>query len=129
MALIPLLLLIGAFAVLWMKTIRSKKHPPLPPGPPAEPIIGHLRVIPSENQESVFHEWGKVYGASIIQLEPFPIGMGQKPTFSSLREDIPETSTYVQRVSQRQEMHRIPAATNSGDPYPSSEPSIGRKES
>jgi hypothetical protein len=44
----------------------SKTHPPLPPGPPAEPLIGHLRVFPTEDRELFFHELGKVYGACIV---------------------------------------------------------------
>jgi hypothetical protein len=40
----------------------SKKHDPLPPGPPAEPLFGHLRLIPPVGQETLFYKWGKVYG-------------------------------------------------------------------
>jgi hypothetical protein len=46
-----------------LKRLRSKTHPPLPPGPPSEPFIGHLRVFPTENRELFFHELRKVYGA------------------------------------------------------------------
>ena len=42
--------------------IRKRPKSPLPPGPPADPLIGHLRVMPTKNQEDVFHEWGKLYG-------------------------------------------------------------------
>ncbi|KAG5650207.1 hypothetical protein H0H81_000308 [Sphagnurus paluster] len=55
-------LLVGGALVFLLSKVTGKKHPPLPPGPPAEPIIGHLRKIPAENQENVFHEWGKIYG-------------------------------------------------------------------
>ncbi|KAG9225867.1 hypothetical protein CCMSSC00406_0008395 [Pleurotus cornucopiae] len=41
---------------------RTTKRPPLPPGPPADPFIGHLRIMPSDQQELVFHEWAKIYG-------------------------------------------------------------------
>ncbi|KAJ8522782.1 hypothetical protein ONZ45_g656 [Pleurotus djamor] len=41
---------------------RSKYGPPLPPGPPGDPLIGHLRVMPKENQAKVFHEWSMAYG-------------------------------------------------------------------
>ncbi len=40
----------------------STNRPPLPPGPPADPLIGHLRVMPSDNHGLVFHEWSKTYG-------------------------------------------------------------------
>ncbi|KAF5376707.1 hypothetical protein D9615_007824 [Tricholomella constricta] len=53
--------LVGAALFLWVK-ITAKGHPPLPPGPPAEPIIGHMRKIQPEDQENQFYEWGKIYG-------------------------------------------------------------------
>jgi hypothetical protein len=34
----------------------------LPPGPPSDTIIGHLRSIPPQYQEKTFAEWGKTYG-------------------------------------------------------------------
>ncbi|KAF9459489.1 cytochrome P450 [Collybia nuda] len=41
---------------------KSKRRPPLPPGPPGEPILGHLRMIPPKDQEIFFYQWGKKYG-------------------------------------------------------------------
>ncbi|KAG5651994.1 hypothetical protein H0H81_006676, partial [Sphagnurus paluster] len=59
-------ILFGSFALLWLwSRITRKKHPPLPPGPPADPIIGHLRHMPKANPGDVFHEWGKKYGGVI----------------------------------------------------------------
>ncbi|KAF9495090.1 cytochrome P450 [Pleurotus eryngii] len=40
---------------------RIGKVLPLPPGPPADPVIGHLRVFPKANPELVFHDWAKIY--------------------------------------------------------------------
>ncbi|KAK0445981.1 cytochrome P450 [Desarmillaria tabescens] len=45
----------------------SATNPPLPPGPPSDPIIGHLRIIPSQRQQNAFHEWSKVHG-DVMQL-------------------------------------------------------------
>jgi len=42
--------------------LLHNKHPALPPGPPADPIVGHIRLIPSHHQETLFYEWGKIYG-------------------------------------------------------------------
>ncbi|KAJ6570526.1 cytochrome P450, partial [Mycena vulgaris] len=39
----------------------------LPPGPPADPIIGHLRVIPASGQAKTFYEWSRIYG-DVIHL-------------------------------------------------------------
>ena len=36
-------------------------RPPLPPGPPAYPIIGHLGILP-EDEERAYKEWGQKYG-------------------------------------------------------------------
>lgn len=35
---------------------------PLPPGPPKEPILGHLRVIPTQYAQNAYREWSKEYG-------------------------------------------------------------------
>ncbi|TFK33336.1 cytochrome P450 [Crucibulum laeve] len=43
----------------------SRSYLPLPPGPPADPIIGHLRTIPEENQGDFFYQLSKVYGPVI----------------------------------------------------------------
>ncbi|KAL0953803.1 hypothetical protein HGRIS_004985 [Hohenbuehelia grisea] len=42
--------------------LRPRRHLPLPPGPPADPIVAHLRYIPSKNQGAVFHQWSQTYG-------------------------------------------------------------------
>lgn len=45
-----------------LSRVNRKKHPPLPPGPPADPLIGHMRLIAGDHQETLFYEWGKKYG-------------------------------------------------------------------
>ncbi|THU79819.1 cytochrome P450 [Dendrothele bispora CBS 962.96] len=64
-----LAILIASFllVLLVLKFFQNSKLS-LPPGPLKEPFLGHLRVIPSENQADVFHEWAKVYG-DIIGLQ------------------------------------------------------------
>ncbi|KAF9002128.1 putative O-methylsterigmatocystin oxidoreductase [Cyathus striatus] len=65
-ALYYLVLCLATITVLiWSRRIRAR--PPYPPGPPADPIIGHLRVMPQGNQETVFRDWSKIYG-DIIYL-------------------------------------------------------------
>ncbi|KAJ8081660.1 hypothetical protein PM082_007506 [Marasmius tenuissimus] len=53
--------------VLWLARTRSRSRS-LPPGPPADPFIGHLRIIPTEKVPDKFHEWRKTYG-DVIYLE------------------------------------------------------------
>ncbi|KAG6910706.1 hypothetical protein DXG01_008750, partial [Tephrocybe rancida] len=56
------LALVGVgFVYLKDKLSSFKKHV-LPPGPPADPLIGHLRLIPPEGQDVFFYELGKTYG-------------------------------------------------------------------
>ncbi|CAK7565429.1 MAG: hypothetical protein SEPTF4163_003346 [Sporothrix epigloea] len=39
---------------------------PFPPGPPAEPILGHLRVIPAANPEYAYMRWSKDYKSDVL---------------------------------------------------------------
>ncbi|KIY45060.1 cytochrome P450 [Fistulina hepatica ATCC 64428] len=57
----PLIVILFAALCLVLWNLNRKKHP-YPPGPPADPIIGHFRIMPSSSQEEVFHEWAKTYG-------------------------------------------------------------------
>ncbi|PNY29093.1 O-methylsterigmatocystin oxidoreductase [Tolypocladium capitatum] len=41
---------------------------PLPPGPPGEPILGHLRIIPSYSPEYAYMQWSKEYGSDILSF-------------------------------------------------------------
>ncbi|KAG6829937.1 hypothetical protein H0H93_014265, partial [Arthromyces matolae] len=50
------------------KKARRRQKLPSPPGPPADPIIGHLRKITGENTHDLFCEWAKIYG-DVIYLE------------------------------------------------------------
>lgn len=63
----PLVRVLATAAVVlvtWQakKIISKQQEPFLPPGPPADPIIGHLRLIPSKAQDIFFYELGKTYG-------------------------------------------------------------------
>jgi cytochrome P450 len=48
--------------------VRSKGRLPLPPGPPAEPLIGHMRIIPSEHPEYQYAKWGKEYRTDVLHF-------------------------------------------------------------
>jgi hypothetical protein len=56
-------LLILIATVIYFIIIRRRN--PLPPGPPGDPIIGHLRKMPTSKTGHVFHEWAKIYGGSL----------------------------------------------------------------
>ncbi|KAJ7328472.1 cytochrome P450 [Mycena albidolilacea] len=48
-----------AILYLWSSRIETR---PLPPGPPKDPLIGHLRYMPTTQAPFLFHEWAKTYG-------------------------------------------------------------------
>ena len=56
------LLSLGVGLVLWTFIKRLRNIPPFPPGPPSDPIIGHLRIIPADNNHVFFYELSKKYG-------------------------------------------------------------------
>ncbi|KAJ3570930.1 hypothetical protein NP233_g4088 [Leucocoprinus birnbaumii] len=62
---IPGLMAFGALLVAWSSTKRRR---PLPPSPPGDPILGHIRHIPPENPEIRYTNWAKQYG-DVIYLE------------------------------------------------------------
>jgi hypothetical protein len=41
----------------------SRRLEPLPPGPPGEFLIGHVRVIPKDGTAETYARWGREYGA------------------------------------------------------------------
>ena len=48
--------------LLYLRLRPKADGPRLPPGPPAEPFLGHIRVIPQENAERAYFRWSKEYG-------------------------------------------------------------------
>ncbi|EKM55771.1 uncharacterized protein PHACADRAFT_195823 [Phanerochaete carnosa HHB-10118-sp] len=62
---LPVLLVLVSLSVLVFvqATRRRRMRLPYPPGPPADPLIGHLRMMPdSDVAPEVFHGWAKQYG-------------------------------------------------------------------
>ena len=56
-------IVIGGLLLARIVFTKRRTRKPLPPGPRADPIIGHLRKIPPPHQLSeVLHEWAKTYG-------------------------------------------------------------------
>ncbi|KAJ7699575.1 cytochrome P450 [Mycena rosella] len=60
-------LLVAGIAILYLWRSRIERRP-LPPGPPKDPLIGHLRYMPTAQAPFVFHEWAKTYG-DVIHLQ------------------------------------------------------------
>ncbi|KAI4520031.1 cytochrome P450 [Schizophyllum commune Loenen D] len=47
---------------------RSSTELPLPPGPPADPILGHIRIAPQQAAERTYFRWSKEYNSDLIHL-------------------------------------------------------------
>ncbi|KAB5590604.1 O-methylsterigmatocystin oxidoreductase [Ceratobasidium theobromae] len=58
-----------AASVYALSQRRKAGELPLPPGPKADPIIGHLRYLPSSNEEVVYKRWSDDLASPIIALE------------------------------------------------------------
>jgi hypothetical protein len=69
---------------------RTANNVSLPPGPPAEPLIGHARLIPKNNQAEFYHEMRKVYGELHMSCVPIPYLMhtGDVIYFNALGKSI-----------------------------------------
>ena len=62
------LVIAAAIAVIANVRFGTAKDVALPPGPPAEPLIGHLRVIPTTDQAEFYHEMRKRYGEILFAV-------------------------------------------------------------
>ncbi|KAI0796042.1 cytochrome P450 [Abortiporus biennis] len=63
MSLAILTLSLFAVLALWKWYSKSRRsNIPLPPGPPGDPLIGNLRMMPRTYQPEAFYEWSKKYG-------------------------------------------------------------------
>jgi hypothetical protein len=63
-----LVLLFGLAVVGWRISMRSATPAPLPPGPPADPIIGHVRIVPTARAELYYQKCAKEYKSDVIYL-------------------------------------------------------------
>lgn len=58
--------LAGVFA---LAKFRRSSNKSFPPGPPGEPILGHLRVIPASNPEYAYAKWSKEYNSDVLYFQ------------------------------------------------------------
>jgi hypothetical protein len=62
-------LLVAVVVAIFAKS-RTARRSPLPPGPPAEPFIGHARLLPKKGEAEFFHEMRKTYGKVDVLSTP-----------------------------------------------------------
>ncbi|KAG6846427.1 hypothetical protein H0H93_014017, partial [Arthromyces matolae] len=65
----------------------SRNRNPLPPGPPAIPVIGHAHLIPQVGQDVYFYELSKIYGTWIPSATMTILGFGGTMGFIDDGED------------------------------------------
>lgn len=70
-----LLLVIAAVAFaayfctsLTRSRFRNPNNLPLPPGPPGELVVGHLRIVPVDNPEYAYAKWSQQYNSDVIHV-------------------------------------------------------------
>ncbi|KAJ3489887.1 hypothetical protein NLI96_g1814 [Meripilus lineatus] len=78
------LVTLGIVCYFVARRAKHKRSVPLPPGPPADPIIGHLRSLPTAASEETLIDWHRTYGdvlyfnilgTSIVLLNSEKVGL------------------------------------------------------
>lgn len=68
LSLLVIVVLAVAFITTQLLALRKRSQLPLPPGPPGEPILGHLRVVPTDNPEYAYAKWAEEYKSDVIYV-------------------------------------------------------------
>ncbi|KAK3297434.1 cytochrome P450 [Chaetomium fimeti] len=58
----------AAYRTIWA---RKSGIPPLPPGPPPEPLLGHYRIVPEDAAFKRYAEWAKEYESDVLFFQTF----------------------------------------------------------
>ncbi|KAK7045302.1 cytochrome P450 [Favolaschia claudopus] len=86
---------------VWYRRRNDSRHSP--PGPPKDPLIGHLRHMPAAQAPFVFHDWAKIYGdvmqlkvlgKSIIVLDSLQAAVGLLDKRGAIYSDRPPLPLY-----------------------------------
>ena len=67
--LVTIVLAIVPLGVLVWRAADSRHNSRnLPPGPPADPIIGHVRKVPTSRPELAYKQWAQEYSELVLAL-------------------------------------------------------------
>lgn len=55
-------------ALILSKTCLRRNKLPMPPGPPAEPLLGHIHVVPASKASLSYMKWSKEYQSDILSF-------------------------------------------------------------
>ncbi|KAF7348850.1 Cytochrome P450 [Mycena venus] len=92
----------GALLVLSLVQQRRRQSF-LPPGPPGDPVVGHLLRMPSADSPLVFHQWSKIYGPvmhlkilgrSMIILDTYQVAVDLLDKRGLIYSDRPKFTLY-----------------------------------
>ncbi|KAI0096422.1 putative O-methylsterigmatocystin oxidoreductase [Nemania sp. FL0031] len=61
-------IVVSVILLTWTRIKRRDNRLPLPPGPPGEPVIGHLRIIPAVHPELQYAKWAQQYNTDILHF-------------------------------------------------------------
>lgn len=59
------LICLGALSLVLSRIAKRRRRLPLPPGPPADFLIGHLRSLPTTASEETLIRWHRQYGKPV----------------------------------------------------------------
>ncbi|KAG4030304.1 hypothetical protein MFRU_012g00460 [Monilinia fructicola] len=65
-----LLVAVPTFSVLWRLFFHTSPYP-LPPRPRGEPVLGHIRLVPTENPHLYYQKLAEEYDSDILYFKQF----------------------------------------------------------
>ncbi|KAF8748675.1 cytochrome P450 [Rhizoctonia solani] len=62
------LVIAALLLVSWILYAMSRRTQKLPPSPQSDPLIGHLRLLPTSDEHRVYARWGKELNSDIVSI-------------------------------------------------------------